>query len=195
MADYYKSSLKAANSMDSPSESYFPQNWINHVMVKSNHFEAAAQYRLSQDDHEKSKYGEEIARLRVAEGLAKKGLEAGRKGVNESVVNDLKLLAAAVKSALDRAVRDNDLVYVDPVPPASQLAPIVGVAMVKLQTPTEISQPIAWLMGGSAGQPPLFSALVPYGVHLALSIYDDRKDTLIREMDGKREELDGVAAR
>ncbi len=26
-------------------------------------------------------------------------------------------------------------------------------------------------------------------------IYDDRKDTVVRELDGKREELDGVAAR
>lgn len=67
--------------------------------------------------------------------------------------------------------------------------------MVKLTTPTEVSDPVAWLLSGGAGTPPLFSGLVPYGVHLALSIYDDRKDTLIREMDVKREELDGVAAR
>ena len=26
-------------------------------------------------------------------------------------------------------------------------------------------------------------------------MYDDRKDTVVRELDGKREELDGVAAR
>lgn len=67
--------------------------------------------------------------------------------------------------------------------------------MVKLVTPTEIAEPIAYLMGGSAGMPPLFASLVPYGVHLALSVYDDRKDTIVREVDGKREELDGVAAR
>lgn len=30
---------------------------------------------------------------------------------------------------------------------------------------------------------------------LTLGVYDDRKDTLVRELDGKREELDGVAAR
>ena len=74
-----------------------------------------------------------------------------------------------MKSALERAVRDNDLVYVSPVPPASQLSPITGVGMVKLATPTEVADPMGWLMGGGAGQEPLFSALVPYGVHLALS--------------------------
>lgn len=55
------------------------------------HFEAAAQYRLSQEDFEKSRYGEEIARLRVAEGLTKKGIDAGKKGVAESVVSETKV--------------------------------------------------------------------------------------------------------
>jgi programmed cell death 6-interacting protein len=55
------------------------------------HFEAAAQYRLSQDDLEKSRYGEEIARLRVAEGLAKKGLDVGKKGVSDAVISDLRV--------------------------------------------------------------------------------------------------------
>lgn len=82
-------------------------------------------------------------------------------------------LQGAVKSALERAVRDNDLVYVQPVPPPTQLAPIVGAGMVKLATPSEVAEPVAWLMGGGAGQGALFSALVPYGVHLALSKFVD----------------------
>lgn len=67
------------------------QNWISHMTVKKMHFEAAAQYRLSQEDLAKNRYGSEIARLRVAEGLAKKGLDAGRKGVSDHVVDDLKV--------------------------------------------------------------------------------------------------------
>lgn len=59
--------------------------------VKQMHFEAAAQFRLSQEDLEKSRYGEEIGRLKVAESLAKKGLDAARKGVADSVVSDLKV--------------------------------------------------------------------------------------------------------
>lgn len=55
------------------------------------HFEAAAQFRLSQEDLEKSRYGEEIGRLKVAESLAKKGVDAARKGVADSVVSDLKV--------------------------------------------------------------------------------------------------------
>jgi programmed cell death 6-interacting protein len=62
-----------------------------HLTVKQYHFEAAAQYRLSQEDLEKSRYGEEIARLRVAEGLTKKGIDAGRRGVADSVVQETKV--------------------------------------------------------------------------------------------------------
>jgi hypothetical protein len=55
------------------------------------HFEAAAQYRLSQEDLEKSRYGEEIARLRVAEACAKKGLDTGKRGVADAVIADLRV--------------------------------------------------------------------------------------------------------
>ncbi|KAL7422504.1 pH-response regulator protein palA/rim20 [Cryptotrichosporon argae] len=194
VSEYYKAALAAANGTDTPTTGYFPPVWIGHIVTKQMHFEAAAQYRLSQEDLEKARYGEEIARLRAAEALAKKGLDSGKKNVSEAVLGDLRNLAAAVKTALERAVRDNDLVYVAPVPPINQLAPIAGAGMVKLAVPPEVAEPIAWLMSGGAGVEPLFAALVPYGVHLALSIYDDRRDTLIRELDGRREELDGIAA-
>ena len=180
------------------------------MTIKQLHFEAAAQWRMSREDLNKSRYGDEIARLKVADGLAKKGLTVG-KGVADSVLGDLKVsrwstvliavsaighgigafapprchhekvaipqalvlkrqdLHNAVKTALERAQRDNDLIYLSAIPPASQLAPIAGASMVKLATPTEVAEPTQWLMSGNAGVAPLFSALVPYGVHLALS--------------------------
>ena len=55
------------------------------------HFEAAANYRLSQEDLERSRYGVEVARLKVADGLAKKGLDVGKKGVADAVVSDLRV--------------------------------------------------------------------------------------------------------
>ena len=68
-----------------------PQSWVSHITIKQMHFEAAAQYRLSQEDLEKNRYGEEIARLRVAEGLAKKGLDMSKSGVADAVIQDLKV--------------------------------------------------------------------------------------------------------
>lgn len=80
------------------------QNWIAHITVKQMHFEAAAQYRLSQEDLDKSRYGEEIARLRVAEGLAKKGLDTGKRGVADAVIADLRV---RLDYSLQVAVREH----------------------------------------------------------------------------------------
>ena len=104
VSEYYKAALTSANAPELPTAIYFPpvshitpsreaniQLWIAHITVKQMHFEAAAQYRMSQDALHRSKYGEEIARLRVAEGLAKKGVDASRRGVAEAVVSDLKV--------------------------------------------------------------------------------------------------------
>jgi programmed cell death 6-interacting protein len=105
VSDYYKSALAAANSTDFPSAGFFPpvsssllsfplpEKWIGwtHITVKQLHFEAAAQYRLSQEDLEKSRYGEEIARLKVAEACAKKGLDTGKRGVADAVIADLRV--------------------------------------------------------------------------------------------------------
>jgi len=70
---------------------HWPKNWISHITVKQMHFEAAAQYRMSQEELEKSRYGTEVSRLKVAEGLAKKGLDVGKKNVAEAVVSDLRV--------------------------------------------------------------------------------------------------------
>ncbi len=72
-------------------------------------------------------------------------------------------------SALKRAIRDNDLVYVSPVPPVSQLALITPASMVKLTVPAEIANSLDWLLKDPAAGGALFSGLVPYGVHVALS--------------------------
>ncbi|KAJ9125522.1 hypothetical protein QFC22_000483 [Naganishia vaughanmartiniae] len=193
VAEFYASAL--ANSAEglNPTAHYFPAAWTSHVTVKRYHFEAAAQYRLSMDDLEKGRYGDEIARLQLAETLAKKALDAVKPGLSTAVSSDLRSLQGILASSLKRAVRDNDLVYVQPIPPVAQLASITPAAMVKPVTPASVENSLEWLMHEGGGA--LFSGLVPYGVHLALSIYDDRKDTLVRtELHGKREELDALAA-
>lgn len=69
--------------------------------------------------------------------------------------------------------------------------------MVKATMPPEIGSPIEHLHTGAGGLGvPLFSTLVPYGVHLAISIYDDRKDQLVRHKLAERcDGLDAMAAR
>ncbi|KAJ9095781.1 hypothetical protein QFC20_006576 [Naganishia adeliensis] len=193
VSGFYEAALTTAAEGPTPTAHYFPASWTSHVTVKRYHFEAAAQYRLSMDDLEKGRYGEEIARLQLAETMAKKALDAVKPGLGGAVTSDLKSLQGILASSLKRAVRDNDLVYVQPIPPATQLPRISPVAMVKPVVPPPVENSLNWLMSEGGGA--LFSGLVPYGVHLALSIYDDKKDTLVRtELHAKREELDALAA-
>lgn len=43
---------------------------------------------------------------------------------------------------------------------------------------------------------PLFERLVPYAVHLAISLYDDRKDSYIREQISiRKDDLDQTSTR
>ena len=51
---------------------------------------------MSREDLSKSRYGDEIARLKVADGLAKKGLGAS-KGIAEAVVGDLRVRGTPVR--------------------------------------------------------------------------------------------------
>ena len=68
---------------------------------------------------------------------------------------------------------------IDPVPPKSELKPIERASMVSPKVPKELSDSASTLGdGGEFGQP-LFAKLVPYAVHVAASIYAERRDRLI----------------
>lgn len=61
--------------------------------------------------------------------------------------------------------------------------------MVAAKTPKEVSDPLSML--GETGElgKPLFSKLVPYSVHIAASIYADRRDRLVAKTIDELEEL------
>ncbi len=63
------------------------------MTIKKLHFEAAAHYRMSQEDLEKGRYGEEIGRMRYAETLVKQALASVKSGMSDAVVSDLKVSA------------------------------------------------------------------------------------------------------
>lgn len=63
--------------------------------------------------------------------------------------------------------------------------------MVKPLVPPEIEGSLDWIL--KTGDE-LFTGLVPYGVHLALSVYEDRKEEVGRGLEGRRGEGDAVIA-
>ncbi|KAJ6164269.1 hypothetical protein N7470_002941 [Penicillium chermesinum] len=155
-------------------------DWIHHMTAKNYHFAAAAQFRQSLDCLEKRKYGEEVARLRDSLACVNEGLKES-KWLNRTVLGDLNGLKNRVTEDLKRAEKDNDLIYLSPVPPKSQLKAIDRASMVAAKAPSQVTDAISMLgQKGPLGQP-LFEKLVPYAVHIAASIYSDRRDRLVNE--------------
>lgn len=189
----------------------FPRTWLNHIIVKQYHFAAASQYRKSQEDLSNSRYGDEIARLQLAETHVKTALGTSKKALpnsSEALMSDLKGLQGVVEINLKRARKDNELIYLEPVTTAGSLPTIAGARTVQAKLPVEIARPFDCLRAPSSTPPaaqsgfedilpalgkPLLGALVPYGAHVAVSVYEDRKDRWWRDnVEGKRQELEAV---
>lgn len=151
--------------------------WIHHINAKHHHFAAAAQYRAACDALEKRKYGEEVARLRDSLNCVKMALN--EPGTNQAVRGDLTGLKNRVTEDLKRAEKDNDTIYLQPEPSKSELKVLDRASMVTSRIPQEVSNSQEML--GERGElgKPLFAKLVPYSVHVAASIYADRRDRLV----------------
>ncbi|KAK9455841.1 BRO1-like domain-containing protein [Dipodascopsis uninucleata] len=154
-------------------------DWIHHLTCKKYHFEAAAHYRISMDCLSSGKYGEEIARLQIAQELCSKAV-ASAKYVSNTVASDMKGLAMRLKSDYGRAEKDNDLIYLATVPPVYSLAPIKAASTVSSVAPAEIEKSMDLITTDKYG-PPLFVNLVPFAAHQAASIYDSRRDMIVEK--------------
>ncbi|KIM95169.1 hypothetical protein OIDMADRAFT_80910, partial [Oidiodendron maius Zn] len=152
--------------------------WIHHATAKHHHFAAAAQYRQACDCLEKRKYGEEVARLRDSLACVNEALKEA-KYLNKVVSGDLNGLKNRVTEDLKRAEKDNDLIYLNAVPPKSELKTLERASMATAKVPKEVAEPGAFIGDNGEFGPPLFSKLVPFAVHVAASIYEERRDRLI----------------
>jgi programmed cell death 6-interacting protein len=173
VSDLYNEASEAGIQSDSISS-----EWIHHMTAKHHHFAAAAQFRAACDCLEKRKYGEEVARLRDSLTCVNEALKEQRY-INKVVLADLNGLKNKVTEDLKRAEKDNDIIYLLPVPPKAELRILDRANMVKSRVPKEVSDSNAMLGDHGELGPTLFAKLVPYSVHLAASIYVDRRDRLV----------------
>ncbi|KAG5982369.1 serine/threonine protein kinase prr1 [Claviceps digitariae] len=156
--------------------------WIHHMTAKHHHFAAAAQYRAACDCLEKKKYGEEVSRLMDAVACVTEGLKATKGNyLSKSVVDDLNGLKRKVEDDLKRAERDNDMIFLNPVPPKSELKFLERANMAVARVPPQIAKPLDYLGDKAEFGPALFSKLVPFSVHVAISIYEERRDRLVNQ--------------
>jgi programmed cell death 6-interacting protein len=173
VSDFYDQAAEYGTKSDTIST-----EWLHHVSAKHHHFAAAAQYRAACDCLEKRKYGEEVARLRDSLNCVNEGLKEA-KWINKIVLGDLNGLKMKVADDLKRAEKDNDVIYLMPVPSKAELKTLDRAEMAVPKKPTTISDPSSSLGDRGIYGHPLFVRLVPYAVHVAASIYADRRDRLI----------------
>ncbi|CAK7563655.1 MAG: pH-response regulator protein palA/rim20 [Sporothrix epigloea] len=177
LSDYYDAAGEAALKSDAISRA-----WIHHVSAKHHHFAAAAQYRASLDCLEKRRYGEEVARLQDALSCVAEGLKESRGGyLGKTIVDDLNGLKRRVEEDLKRAERDNDVIYLNIVPRKSELKILERANMAKPRVPPQVEKPFEYLGDKAEFGPALFSKLVPFAVHLAVSVYEERRDRLVNQ--------------
>lgn len=173
VSDFYDQAAEFGTKSDCIST-----DWIHHMAAKHHHFAAAAQYRASRECLDKQNYGEEVARLRDSLICVNEALKEAR-WINKAVLGDLHGLKSRITDDLKRAEKDNDVIYLMPVTPKSELATLGRAGMATPRIPTELSDPRSALgERGTFGQP-LFAKLVPYSVHIAVSIYQERRDRIV----------------
>lgn len=165
---YYEEAFAALNV--APLNQHFDKGWISHVQLKAALFYAEACYRYGLELHEKEEVAEEIARLRSGVSTLTEAKKS-TKGAPAQLLDAINKLEANINRNLDRAVKENDRVYLMRVPSPSSLPPLPSFSMVKPMLMNEVLD---------ASKEKMFASLVPDSSAKALSRYTEMVDDIIR---------------
>ncbi|XAR72289.1 hypothetical protein NMG60_11018877 [Bertholletia excelsa] len=166
---YYEEALAALNV--APLKEHFDKTWLSHVQLKAALFYAEACYRYGLELHEKEEIAEEIARLKSGINALSEAKKSSSKGAAQQLLDAINRLEGNLNRNLDRAVKENDRVYLMRVPAASSLAPLPAFSMVKSMAINEVLD---------ASKEKMFASLVPDSSAKALSRYTEMVDDIIR---------------
>ncbi|KAL7797100.1 BRO1-like domain-containing protein [Trichoderma afarasin] len=182
----------------------FEKVWLAMVQIKANLLNSIAQYYQAMADDEGGQHGVALSRLQVADALAK---EADRlaKSFPSTVPSNANLGAdcsthlqeitkrqcSAVQERLREAVKDNDYIYHQTVPPEASLPQIAKLPAAKPIPVSELyaGQDIQRITGHD-----LFSKIVPMAVTESASLYDEEKAKLVRAETEKVDTANGEMA-
>lgn len=154
--------------------------WCKLAKTKQAYFLAVAHYQKANEAISLGRYGEEIVRLRLAKTALANTQPAD---LSSAFTRQMEELRQSIDRDLTRAERDNDVVYMEPLP--QQLAPILRSDMAKPILPGFITDPNYWLVLKDRPEDPLFikrplfDKLVPLAVHQAASVYSDKKNYIV----------------
>ncbi|KAG8886902.1 bck1-like resistance to osmotic shock [Tulasnella sp. 332] len=183
----------------------FDRNWVTLVQVKAKYFTALSQYYRSLIDSSADQHGDAVARLTVAEKVAKEAHRLAQTFSSDflytvsptlpvdagTAMTDLtKSFHTLMSEKRTEAERDNDLIYNAICPPEATLPAID-------KFPVASAIPIQEVYGTPEVQktigPDLFAKLVPLSVHESASVYSEEKAKLVRSEVEKAEVADGDA--
>ncbi|KIO21861.1 hypothetical protein M407DRAFT_28572, partial [Tulasnella calospora MUT 4182] len=117
----------------------FDRNWITLIQIKAKYFTAQSHYHRSIADTAAGKHGDSLARLNVADGLAKEAHRLGRNfnsdfvstysptlppDAGTSILELTKSLQTLLTEKREEASRDSDLIY-NAVVPAEAALPVI----------------------------------------------------------------------
>ncbi|KAK1416088.1 hypothetical protein QVD17_31876 [Tagetes erecta] len=166
---YYEEAVAALNV--APLSQHFDRSWVSHVQLKAALFHAEACYRYSVELHEKEEIGEEIARLNTGITALSDAKKSAPRGAPQQILDAMNKLEINLNSNLDRAMKENDRVYLMRVPQVSSLAPLPSFSLVKPMNMNDVLD---------ASKDKMFASLVPDNSAKALSRYTEMVDDVIR---------------
>lgn len=153
-----------------PLSQHFDKAWIAHVNLKAAQFLGEACYRAALDLHEKENIAEEIARLKVAASTLANAKKSS-KGVVAPLLDAVSKLEVTINSNLERAIKENNRVYLMRIPSEASLGPLPAASLVKSTNLADILD---------ATKEKMFTRLVPDSSAKALSRYTELLDDIVR---------------
>ncbi|KAJ3706525.1 hypothetical protein LUZ61_010230 [Rhynchospora tenuis] len=153
----------------SPLDQHFDRAWVSQVQLKAAFFYAEAATLYCTDLHEKEDIGEEIARLKLAISSLSDAKKSA-KGAPSCLLEAVSKLENKMNQNLEKAVKENNQVYLMRVPPVGSLSELPAAVL---------AQP-ASVEGLDISNETLFANLVPESGKKSLSKYTDMVDDVIK---------------
>ena len=120
-----------------PLQNHFERSWLSHIQLKAAQFNAEACYRYAMELHEKTEIGEEIARLQVVINAIADAKRTAR-GAPASLYDSVSKLEQDLNRSLERAVNENNRIYLMRIPAAKSLSPLPSASLVRPASTSEV---------------------------------------------------------
>lgn len=155
--------------------SIFGKSMSAYLLGRATYYKALAQVKKSAEALAANRYGEEISRLNEATNLLTRCKEHKRL-MDSSTLNLLDTLAGQIVKNLERAIKDNSIIYHETIPAVTGL-PDIGQAIVARATVMP-----DWSKDPSVPSRPILSRLVPETIRVRSIEYYEKRNAQVAEL-------------